>query len=94
MAATYLQEQDVIGDIAASLGIEPGEVTDEGNLTDLGMDSIRTMSLIEKWRSAGVEGADFIALASEPTLTHWLNVLTGRETDEEKDKEKEEAHEL
>lgn len=67
--------QDVIADIAAALGVAPHEVSEDADLTDAGLDSVRLMSLVEKWRSAGADQADFATLAAEPVLSAWLDVL-------------------
>ena len=37
-------------DVAAALGEEPQDVGDDDDLFDLGLDSIRLMSLVEQWR--------------------------------------------
>lgn len=60
---------------AEALGIPPEEVEEGESLLDQGMDSIRLMSLVEKWREYGVE-TDFVALAEEPTLQAWNTLLT------------------
>ncbi|PXX69338.1 aryl carrier-like protein [Nocardia tenerifensis] len=67
--------RDVIADVAAALGVAPEEVPEDADLTDAGLDSVRLMSLVEKWRSAGAEQADFATLAAEPVLSAWLDVL-------------------
>ncbi|QIS05489.1 isochorismatase [Nocardia brasiliensis] len=67
--------QDVIADIAAALGVAPHEVPADGDLTDAGLDSVRLMSLVEKWRANGATEADFATLAAEPVLDAWLDVL-------------------
>ncbi|MBF6543503.1 phosphopantetheine-binding protein [Nocardia brasiliensis] len=67
--------EDVIADIAAALGVAPHEVPEDGDLTDAGLDSVRLMSLVEKWRAAGAPEADFATLAAEPVLGVWLDVL-------------------
>ncbi|RDI50179.1 phosphopantetheine-binding protein [Nocardia mexicana] len=68
--------QRVIDDVAAALGVGPGELSAETNLLDAGLDSVRIMSLVEKWRSAGHEHIDFPTLASDPVLGSWLDVLS------------------
>ncbi|ASF12314.1 hypothetical protein NBRGN_083_00120 [Nocardia brasiliensis NBRC 14402] len=67
--------EDVIADIAAALGVAPHEVPEDGDLTDAGLDSVRLMSLVEKWRASGATEADFATLAAEPVLGVWLDVL-------------------
>ncbi|WP_280387317.1 phosphopantetheine-binding protein [Nocardia wallacei] len=68
--------QRVIDDVAAALGVGPGELSADTNLLDAGLDSVRIMSLVEKWRSAGHEHIDFPTLASDPVLGSWLDVLS------------------
>lgn len=68
--------QRVIDDVATALGVRPDELTDETNLLDAGLDSVRIMSLVEKWRAAGHEDIDFPTLASDPVLGSWLEVLS------------------
>ncbi|GEK03981.1 phosphopantetheine-binding protein [Streptomyces sp. NPDC003388] len=67
-----MSREQVTADIAEATGLRPEEIGETTNLRDAGLDSIRLMSLVEKWRAAGVEGADFVTLASAPTLGAWL----------------------
>ncbi|KII00549.1 acyl carrier protein [Streptomonospora alba] len=61
-------------DVEQVLGEPPGSLGEHDNLLDRGMDSIRLMSLVESWRTAGVE-TDFITLAEEPTVAAWTRLL-------------------
>lgn len=70
-----LSTEQMIADVADVLYIEPAEVDHELNLRDQGMDSVRLMDLVERWRRAGVEGIDFITLAEDSTLNHWIEVM-------------------
>ncbi|WP_433654679.1 phosphopantetheine-binding protein [Nocardia sp. CA-128927] len=74
-ATTVIDRVSVIADIAAALGISPDELTEETNLLDAGLDSVRLMSLVERWRAGGAPQADFVTLASEPVLGVWLDVI-------------------
>jgi aryl carrier-like protein len=47
------------------------------DLFECGLDSIRLLSLVERWRAAGVE-ASFVELAERPTLDDWLTLLASR----------------
>jgi len=47
----------------------------EDNLVDLGLDSIRLMSLLETWRRTGVSEVSFTALAEKPTIAAWAELL-------------------
>ncbi|GAB2635351.1 phosphopantetheine-binding protein [Nocardia goodfellowii] len=75
-ALTGLDRQQVLADIAAALDLRPEELTDDTNLLDAGLDSVRLMSLVEKWRAAGAAHTDFVTLAAEPVLGVWLDVVT------------------
>ncbi|GAB7047662.1 phosphopantetheine-binding protein [Catenuloplanes indicus] len=61
-------------DVAESLGESPDDLTDDENLLDRGLDSIRIMTLVEKWRRDGYH-ADFLDLAENPTVAGWESVL-------------------
>lgn len=74
-ATTVLDRARVLADIAAALDVRPDDLTDETNLLDSGLDSVRLMSLIEKWRADGAQGADLVTLASEPVVGAWLDVI-------------------
>ncbi|QLY33185.1 phosphopantetheine-binding protein [Nocardia huaxiensis] len=66
----------VIADVATALGVDPAELTGDANLLDAGLDSVRIMSLVEKWRAAGYEHIDFPTLASDPVLSSWIEALS------------------
>lgn len=72
-----LSADRVRADVAGVLGRDPADIGTEDNLLDLGLDSIRVMSLIERWREAGASGLDFPAFAERPELGHWINLVTG-----------------
>ncbi|PPK63702.1 phosphopantetheine-binding protein [Actinokineospora auranticolor] len=67
----------VRADIAEVLGCAPAEVTPEADLLDLGLDSMRTMALLERWRAAGAPEVEFADLAEEPRLDRWTRLVTG-----------------
>nr|WP_036568339.1 phosphopantetheine-binding protein [Nocardia sp. BMG51109] len=69
-------EQRVIDDLAAVLGLPPDELSADTNLLDAGLDSVRIMSLVQKWRSEGYADIDFPMLAADPVLGAWLEVLS------------------
>lgn len=47
---------------------------DDENLLDRGLDSIRMMTLIERWSAAGAE-VTFPDLAERPTIGDWWELL-------------------
>ncbi|WP_437803424.1 isochorismatase family protein [Sorangium sp. So ce693] len=65
------------GDVAEVLDQLPSAISDRDNVLDLGLDSIRLMTLVEQWRAAGIDVA-FVDLAELPTLGHWWELLSTR----------------
>lgn len=59
-------------DVAQLLQQPISAIADDDNLVDCGLDSIRLMTLVERWRGAGIE-LTFVDLAEQPTLTAWWN---------------------
>lgn len=64
-------------DVAAILDADPASLRDDDDLLDAGMDSIRLMTLAERWREAGVD-LDFVELAETPTLAAWQSLADAR----------------
>ena len=62
-------------DIAEQLYLEPEELSDTENLFDEGLDSVRLLALVERWRAFGVE-TTFADLAEQPTLLAWWELLS------------------
>lgn len=63
-------------DIARLLHEDPSEIGDDDSLVDLGLDSIRAMTLVTRWREAGA-ALTFAEAAENPTVGHW-HALIGR----------------
>ncbi|QII07681.1 isochorismatase [Rhodococcoides fascians A25f] len=72
-----LTRNTVIEDIAAALDRAAGTLGDDVNLLDEGLDSIRIMGLVDRWRAAGADDVDFPTLAADPTVGHWVAVASG-----------------
>lgn len=72
-----LSPDRVRADIAELLGCEPGEIAPDDNLVDLGLDSMRIMVLVERWRAAGATTLEFPDLFEQPELAHWQTLLAG-----------------
>ncbi|MFD5038131.1 phosphopantetheine-binding protein [Streptomyces sp. NPDC087894] len=72
-----LSAERIRADVAELIGCDPTEIEPEENLTDLGLDSVRTMVLIDRWRAAGAS-LEYADLAEQPELGHWTELLTGR----------------
>ncbi|WP_129260765.1 phosphopantetheine-binding protein [Streptomyces sp. M3] len=73
-----LSAERIRADVAELIGCDPTEIEPEENLTDLGLDSVRTMVLIDRWRAAGAASLEYADLAEQPELAHWTELLTGR----------------
>lgn len=65
--------------IAAILHEDPSEIGDDDNLMDLGLDSMRAMTLVQRWQERGLK-AEFSAFAEVPTLAHWWSVVRGAQS--------------
>lgn len=61
-------------EVAELLQVAPTELGDDENLLERGLDSIRIMTLVERWRSAGAE-VTFVELAERPALAEWFALL-------------------
>jgi aryl carrier-like protein len=79
--SSTLTREQIIGDIAEILQVPAAEIGDETNVLDVGLDSVRLMSLIERWRAAGAVKADLVALASDPVVGSWVRELTADSAD-------------
>ncbi|MDZ5608968.1 isochorismatase [Bacillus pseudomycoides] len=64
--------------VAELLRESPADIGDDEDLLNRGLDSVRIMSLVEKWRQKGVE-VTFADLAERPTIYDWFNLLSFRE---------------
>ncbi|MFJ8045497.1 phosphopantetheine-binding protein [Kitasatospora sp. NPDC096147] len=63
-------------DVSDVLHLDAEELLNDEYLIDQGMDSIRLMSLVQRWRNEGVEVA-FVDLAERPTIDDWHALLCG-----------------
>ena len=68
-------EEQALSDIASILFFDVADLEVETDLRDQGMDSVRIMELVQRWRSAGLPDVDFISLAEDQRIEHWLSVL-------------------
>ncbi len=70
--------EKIRADVADVLGEDPADIPDDENLVDYGLDSVRIMTLVERWRrDHGVEVA-FVDLAEKPALEEWAPLLGAR----------------
>jgi aryl carrier-like protein len=65
-------------DVAELLACDPAEIDPDEDLLDRGLDSVRLMSLVERWREAGATALEFPDLAEQPELGHWITILEGK----------------
>ncbi|MGE7878512.1 isochorismatase family protein [Peribacillus muralis] len=61
--------------VAFHLEMSPSEINEEDNLIDLGLDSIRIMSLVESLRQSGLD-LSYVDLAERPTLADWKKLIS------------------
>ncbi|MFG3281355.1 phosphopantetheine-binding protein [Streptomyces sp. NPDC048111] len=62
-------------DVADVLGEDPADIPLDENLVDYGLDSVRLMTLVGRWREThGVDTA-FADLAEKPALEEWARLL-------------------
>ncbi|WP_371495285.1 phosphopantetheine-binding protein [Kitasatospora sp. NBC_00374] len=73
-----LDPDSLRADLADLLDEPAEEIGDDDDLRDLGLDSIRLMSLISLWRARGAR-VEFADLAeTTPTVRAWSAYLTAR----------------
>ncbi|MCP9211746.1 phosphopantetheine-binding protein [Streptomyces cucumeris] len=72
MALTLTQMRSDIADV---LGEDPEDIPDDENLVDYGLDSVRLMSLVGRWRKE--HGLDIAVadLAERPAVEQWAALL-------------------
>lgn len=72
---TTLTVEKIREDVADCLGEDPADIPVDENLVDYGLDSVRVMTLLERWRKDhGVE-ASFVDLAERPAVEAWAKLL-------------------
>ncbi|MFC8371745.1 MULTISPECIES: phosphopantetheine-binding protein [unclassified Streptomyces] len=62
-------------DVADCLGEDPTDIPVDENLIDHGLDSVRIMTLLERWRREHAVTASFADLAERPALDAWASLL-------------------
>ena len=72
--STALTLERMRQDIAAMLHEDPQDILDDDNLIDLGLDSMRVMTLATRWREAGAP-IEFSEMASVVTLGQWWSLI-------------------
>ncbi|MFE0800600.1 phosphopantetheine-binding protein [Streptomyces sp. NPDC058812] len=62
-------------DVADCLGEDPTDIPVDEYLVDHGLDSIRIMTLLERWRREHAVAASFADLAERPVIEAWASLL-------------------
>jgi aryl carrier-like protein len=62
-------------DVADCLGEDVADIPVDENLVDYGLDSVRIMALLERWRREHAVAADFADLAEQPAIEVWAPLL-------------------
>ncbi|WP_345943306.1 phosphopantetheine-binding protein [Streptomyces sp. SID8352] len=62
-------------DIADVLGESPEDIPDDENLVDYGLDSVRLMVLVGRWRDAHGLDVAVTDLAERPAVEEWAALL-------------------
>ncbi|WP_437820778.1 isochorismatase family protein [Sorangium sp. So ce1078] len=73
--ATWLDR--LRGEVAEILDQPVSALSDREHVLDLGLDSIRLMTLVERWRGAGID-VTFVELGELQTLGQWWELLSTR----------------
>ena len=63
-------------DVAELLYQDPADVTDTADLVESGLDSIRIMTLVERWRDDAGVRVSFVELAESPTVAAWWTLVS------------------
>ncbi|MFF0144045.1 phosphopantetheine-binding protein [Amycolatopsis sulphurea] len=60
--------------VAAALGMDAGELAEEADLVELGLDSLRLMAVVGDLRRDGI-GVTFADFAADPTIRAWQRLV-------------------
>ncbi len=74
-APTPLTVDRIRADVADVLGEDPEDIPVDENLVDYGLDSMRIMTLVERWRRDHGVTATFVDLAEQPAIEAWAPLL-------------------
>ncbi|MCZ9347109.1 phosphopantetheine-binding protein [Streptomyces sp. TRM76130] len=70
-----LTVEQIRTDVADCLGEDAADIPLDENLVDYGLDSVRIMTLLERWRREHAVTADFADLAEQPAIEVWAPLL-------------------
>jgi aryl carrier-like protein len=71
---TALTLERMRADVAEMLGEAPEDISNDENLMDLGLDSMRVLGLVLAWGNTGIP-LEFGHLAEHATLGGWWSVV-------------------
>lgn len=74
---SLLTPDEIRAEVARLLDLPVSDIADDDDLLDLGMDSVRLMSLVQRWQERGVS-VEFADLAERPELSAWIELVTER----------------
>lgn len=74
-APTALTVDRIRQDVADVLGEDAADIPVDENLIDHGLDSVRIMTLLGRWRRDHGVGVEFADLAEQPAIEAWAPLL-------------------
>ena len=72
-----LTQESFRADLAGFLHLRPDEVDLEESPLDAGLDSLRIVTLVERWQAAGI-AVSFVDLAERTSFAQWWQLLEQR----------------
>ena len=75
MPTRYVSISELHRAVAELLDVPPQELAMNDNLIDMGLDSVRLMALVTRWREAGYQ-AEFTQFGARPSLADWWILLS------------------
>ncbi|MEV7085424.1 phosphopantetheine-binding protein [Streptomyces sp. NPDC093085] len=67
--------EQIHAEVADCLGEDPADIPVDENLVDHGLDSVRVMTLLERWRRDHGVTVSFADLAEQPAVEAWARIL-------------------
>ncbi|GAB2783283.1 phosphopantetheine-binding protein [Streptomyces daliensis] len=71
----HLTTDRIRADVADVLGEDPEDIPVDENLVDYGLDSIRVMTLLKRWREDHGTQVTFVELADQPAIERWAELM-------------------
>ncbi|GAA1472247.1 phosphopantetheine-binding protein [Corynebacterium felinum] len=69
-----MTEEKILNDVAEILETTPDALDVSAPIADQGLDSLRLIMIVEKWRAEGIE-VDFHDILACSTLNEWRDVV-------------------